>query len=757
MLQVQHKAQHMRDTLEEQPTTSADAAVEDAASPLGAGGSRRGTVDSSTALVPAVPEGDRKHEQLRPLVLSAVLQNTDNKIWVQTPDDAVAEISGEIASLSPYIQRELIRQARGSNLEEPILLPKPVEKDVLDLIVEYAKYHAATGRSDKERKLFDERFVRLNTRTLCELTSAADSLDMKPLVELTSRALARLIEGKTPEEIRETFNLPDDLTEEEKLEPVKGVAAAEDPRIRLLNKWYAKKRKELFERKAKAIEAGPGSGACEDTRSVEELLSFIENGGDGGGSAAAAAGSSTADMGSAKDADGKSRSKPKRKKKKKGSGGPADNEAAQLRLPATSSGSGSSTSAVQPADQYDAPSTSPAAAAAGAGQAAGFTVVQQQQQQSSIGANGPCSTAPPLPPPCSPHAASSSPASAAAAEQPPYTAAAMPTAAAAREPEQALVATPPAPEFDPMLLLVHGQVSPPPPPPPACPGLASHMDVDMDPLSYVDPLSILAGGGPLSLLAVGAGPGCPPGPGQRITKLTSLSEFRVRSHAPAGGPNENVQGPCPREADGGWRDNDEDEDDDISEGSDFELTDDEDGHGDDAVGTSAIAAHWRQQQQQQQPVASTRDCDGSNEDSDDAMQVLVQEQGQQRRGTRHAAGVSGTSTSLSTGPTAAAGGLTAAGPAGEGTAGEGTQDCAGGRGVADAPAGPTPGLPCAPLNAADAAAVTAALTQFVEQLGLAHQIKVVHLPRQGDPAPPQRLCSVRRGLADGSGIFMTRD
>lgn len=41
---------------------------------------------------------------------------------------------------------------------------------------------------------------------------ALRSLDMKPMVDLTSRALARLIEGKTPEEIRSTFHLPDDLT-----------------------------------------------------------------------------------------------------------------------------------------------------------------------------------------------------------------------------------------------------------------------------------------------------------------------------------------------------------------------------------------------------------------------------------------------------------------------------------------------------------------------------------------------------------------
>lgn len=33
------------------------------------------------------------------------------------------------------------------------------------------------------------------------------------MVDLTSRAIARMIEGRTPEEIREIFHLPDDLTE----------------------------------------------------------------------------------------------------------------------------------------------------------------------------------------------------------------------------------------------------------------------------------------------------------------------------------------------------------------------------------------------------------------------------------------------------------------------------------------------------------------------------------------------------------------
>ncbi|XP_022757374.1 SKP1-like protein 21 isoform X4 [Durio zibethinus] len=123
----------------------------------------------------------------------------------------------------------------------------------------------------EERKSFDERFIRMDTKRLCELTSAADSLQLKPLVDLTSRALARIIEGKSPEEIREIFHLPDDLTEEEKLEPLKNTT--DDPRIRLLNRLYAKKRKELKEReKLKNVEV---EEERVDDRSVDDLLSFI--------------------------------------------------------------------------------------------------------------------------------------------------------------------------------------------------------------------------------------------------------------------------------------------------------------------------------------------------------------------------------------------------------------------------------------------------------------------------------------------------
>ncbi|PWZ53885.1 SKP1-like protein 20 [Zea mays] len=197
-------------------------------------------------------------------------------IWLQCFDGSIQQVEEEVAMFCPMICREIVKNGTGSSKNHAIALPERVNPASLSLILDYCRFHQVTGRSNKERKSFDEKFVRIETERLCELTSAADSLQLKPLVDLTSRALARIIEGKTPEEIRDIFHLPDDLTEEEKLEPLKNVN--DDPRIRLLNRLYAKKRKELQERqKLKDVQVQKEE---KDERSLDELLCFIN--GDGG-------------------------------------------------------------------------------------------------------------------------------------------------------------------------------------------------------------------------------------------------------------------------------------------------------------------------------------------------------------------------------------------------------------------------------------------------------------------------------------------
>lgn len=202
----------------------------------------------------------------------------------------------EMAKMSPYIEL-IARTGAGREEPKPILLPHQVNSDVMELLISYMEYHSQPGRSDKEKRAFNEKYVRLDTKRLCELTSAADALKMRTVVDLASRQLARMIEGKSPDEIRAAFNLPDDLTEEEKLEPIRNVT--EDARIRLLNRLYAKKRQELVARKGggtvvAGVQPAAPSAVPErsDSRSVEELLSFIDgaaggaDGGSGGGGTA---------------------------------------------------------------------------------------------------------------------------------------------------------------------------------------------------------------------------------------------------------------------------------------------------------------------------------------------------------------------------------------------------------------------------------------------------------------------------------------
>ncbi|XP_002982205.2 SKP1-like protein 21 [Selaginella moellendorffii] len=193
-------------------------------------------------------------------------------ICLETVDGSRHEVEWEAAMLFPLVHREVLLNGCCPRDKVIIALPAQVNPSTLKLLLEYCRFHQVPGRSDKERKFFDEKFVRLDTKTLCELTSAADSLDMKPLVDLTSRALARMIEGKTPKEIRETFGLPDDLTEEEKLEPVKNTT--DDMRIRLLNRLYARKRKELQDKKL--LKEGSIEECKRDERSVDDLVSFID-------------------------------------------------------------------------------------------------------------------------------------------------------------------------------------------------------------------------------------------------------------------------------------------------------------------------------------------------------------------------------------------------------------------------------------------------------------------------------------------------
>jgi len=103
-----------------------------------------------------------------------------------------------------------------------------VTKKILSKVVDYCKYHVehpntsvkSDEKKDDNKKTedivpFDKDFCAVDQAQLFELILAANYLDIKPLLDLTCKTVANMIKGKTPEEIRKTFNIKNDFTPEE--------------------------------------------------------------------------------------------------------------------------------------------------------------------------------------------------------------------------------------------------------------------------------------------------------------------------------------------------------------------------------------------------------------------------------------------------------------------------------------------------------------------------------------------------------------
>ena len=116
-------------------------------------------------------------------------------------------------------------------------IPLPnVKSKVLSKVIEFCGKHHDNPMKDIEKPLksadmhqvvddWDANFVDIEQDILFELILAANYMDIKSLLDLTCAKVASMIKGKTPEQIRETFNIINDFTPEE------------ESQIREENKW----------------------------------------------------------------------------------------------------------------------------------------------------------------------------------------------------------------------------------------------------------------------------------------------------------------------------------------------------------------------------------------------------------------------------------------------------------------------------------------------------------------------------------------
>lgn len=106
-------------------------------------------------------------------------------------------------------------------------------------VITWATYHKddpppPEDDENKEKRTddissWDADFLKVDQGTLFELILAANYLDIKGLLDVTCKTVANMIKGKTPEDIRKTFNIKNDFT------------PSEEEQVRKENEWCEEK------------------------------------------------------------------------------------------------------------------------------------------------------------------------------------------------------------------------------------------------------------------------------------------------------------------------------------------------------------------------------------------------------------------------------------------------------------------------------------------------------------------------------------
>ncbi|XP_062039044.1 S-phase kinase-associated protein 1-like [Lepus europaeus] len=160
-------------------------------------------------------------------------------IKLQRSDGEIFEVDVEIAEQSVTIKTMLEDLGMDDEADDDLVPLPNVNAAILKKVIQWCTHHKddpppPEDDENKEKRtddvpVWDQEFLKVDQGTLFELILAANYLDIKGLLDDTCKTVANMIKGKTPEEIRKTFNIKNDFTEE---------AAAQ---VRKENQWCEEK------------------------------------------------------------------------------------------------------------------------------------------------------------------------------------------------------------------------------------------------------------------------------------------------------------------------------------------------------------------------------------------------------------------------------------------------------------------------------------------------------------------------------------
>ncbi|CAG8447617.1 10772_t:CDS:2 [Acaulospora colombiana] len=154
----------------------------------------------------------------------------EKKVTLKSCDDVEFKVDIPVASRS-ILLKNMIEDV--GETDQSIPLPNVNEK-VLEWCTHHVNDPQPTNDDDDSRRRnteiddWDQRFLNVEQDMLFEIILAANYLDIKPLLDIGCKTVANMIKGKSPEEIRATFNIVNDFTPEEEEQIRKENEWAED-------------------------------------------------------------------------------------------------------------------------------------------------------------------------------------------------------------------------------------------------------------------------------------------------------------------------------------------------------------------------------------------------------------------------------------------------------------------------------------------------------------------------------------------------
>ncbi|WKX88997.1 hypothetical protein Q1695_008558 [Nippostrongylus brasiliensis] len=140
----------------------------------------------------------------------------DRIFKVHTKDQVICEVAAPVIGMSKLITT-MLEDLNIQDDDTPIPIPN-VTSEVFRKVLAWCEQHKSQGQDGSTPRQMEEwvdDYFKVEHRMLFEIIMAANYLDIPGLLDDACKRVALMMKGKTPEEIRNMFNIANDFTPEE--------------------------------------------------------------------------------------------------------------------------------------------------------------------------------------------------------------------------------------------------------------------------------------------------------------------------------------------------------------------------------------------------------------------------------------------------------------------------------------------------------------------------------------------------------------